>query len=222
MTGEKKTSLSRRSFALGAGGAIALLGLGGTLKLVGSEPVCRPPGGQDEDAFIGACLRCEKCREICPNHALIPTSIEQGLLNARTPTFDFKKGWCDYCAEAYEGIPQCVAVCPTEALRLPADATPETVILGKAFIVEEWCLGWQLRGCRRCLDECPYEAIELDAYDRPVVIAEKCNGCGKCELVCISMMGGSLYRGATDRAITIKPAETVEQLLKEQTGGGAA
>jgi ferredoxin-type protein NapG len=213
--------LSRRGFALGAGGVVALFGLGGTVKALGSEPVCRPPGGQDEDAFIGACLRCEKCREVCPNNAVVPARLEKGLLVTRTPTFDFKKGWCDYCQEAYEGVPQCVEVCPTAALTLPADATPETVILGCAYIVKDWCLGWQLRGCRKCFDECPYEAIELDEYDRPVIIADVCNGCGLCELVCISMMGGSLNQGATDRAVTIKPSQTVERLLAEERGASS-
>jgi ferredoxin-type protein NapG len=222
MSEEKKKDFSRRSFALGAGGAVALLGLGGAVKVIGGEPVVRPPGGQDEDAFIGACLRCEKCREVCPLKAIIPAKLEKGLINARTPTFDFKQGWCDYCAEANNGVPLCVEVCPTEALKLPVGATPETVILGKAYIVREWCLGWQLKGCRKCYDECPYEAMELDEYARPSVIGDVCNGCGKCELVCISMMSASITSGATDRAITVKPTETVEKLLAVEQEGGAA
>ncbi len=167
--------LSRRSFALGAGGALALLCLGGTVEFIDGPPLCRPPGAQDEDAFIAACLRCEKCREVCPQGVIAPAPLEQGLLSTRTPLLNFKLGWCDYCQEAFDGEPQCVRVCPTEALKLPEDATPENVILGKAYIVEDWCLGWQLKSCRVCYDQCPYEAIELDSYNRPSVIYDHCN-----------------------------------------------
>lgn len=197
-----------------------MLGLGGAVKIAGAEPLCRPPGGQDEDHFIGTCLRCEKCREVCPNGVIRPAHLEDGLINMRTPTLNFKLGICDYCQESFDGVPQCVRVCPTEALRLPADATPESVIIGKAIIKEEWCLGWQLKGCRKCYDACPYEAIELDENARPLVILDNCNGCGICENVCVSMKNAALVTGATDRAILVKPAEIVDRLLAEKAEGG--
>ena len=40
--------MTRRTLCLGAGGAVVMLGLGG-LKYAGSQPLVRPPGGQDED-----------------------------------------------------------------------------------------------------------------------------------------------------------------------------
>ncbi|MCL1797677.1 MAG: 4Fe-4S dicluster domain-containing protein [Eggerthellaceae bacterium] len=215
------TGLTRRGFALGCGSAAALLALGGTVKVVGSEALCRPPGGQDEDAFIAACIRCDKCLQICPTNVLVPAPLEKGLLNARTPTFNFKLGWCDYCKESHAGVPQCAKVCPTEALKLPEGAKPENVIMGKAYIVKEWCLAWRLKNCRICVDECPYDAIEFNNDGFPVVLLDKCNGCGLCENVCISMISTKIVNNATDRAITVKPTMTVDYLLaKESRSGG--
>ncbi|MDR1422427.1 MAG: 4Fe-4S dicluster domain-containing protein [Coriobacteriales bacterium] len=210
--------ITRRKLAIGVGGTVALLGIGGVAKFAGSEPLCRPPGGQDEEHLIAECLRCEKCYEACPTGVIVTAKIEAGLINVRTPTLNFKLNWCDYCDQGNDGHPLCVEVCPTAALRLPEGATRENVILGTAYLVEDWCLGWQLRGCRRCYEECPFDAIEMDAHERPRVIPEKCNGCGLCENICPSLMAGSYTVGATDRAITIKPVETLRLLALEQAG----
>ena len=81
--------VSRRTFALGAVGACAVIGLGG-VKYLPSATLLRPPGGQDEEQLVRGCLHCEKCREVCPKHAIAPAHIEDGILNARTPRMDFK------------------------------------------------------------------------------------------------------------------------------------
>ena len=119
--------VSRRTFALGAVGACAVIGLGG-VKYLPSATLLRPPGGQDEEQLVRGCLHCEKCREVCPKHAIAPAHIEDGILNARTPRMDFKSGWCDFC-ENEPGGPKCVAACPTHALSCP---DPSQAIIGKA------------------------------------------------------------------------------------------
>ncbi|MEE0594485.1 MAG: 4Fe-4S dicluster domain-containing protein, partial [Eggerthella lenta] len=81
--------VSRRTFALGAVGACAVIGLGG-VKYLPSATLLRPPGGQDEEQLARGCLHCEKCREVCPKHAIAPAHLEDGILNARTPRMDFK------------------------------------------------------------------------------------------------------------------------------------
>ena len=106
--------MTRRTLCLGAGGAAVMLGLGG-LKYAGSQPLVRPPGGQDEERLISACIRCEKCYEICPRDVIAPAHLEDGVLNMRTPTFDFSANWCDCCAEEHDGTPLCVSACPTSA-----------------------------------------------------------------------------------------------------------
>ena len=199
--------MSRRTLCLGAGGAAVLLAMGG-LKAVPAQAQVRPPGGQDEDALISACIRCERCVEACPKGALRPAHIEDGILGTRTPTVNFDAGWCDYCAEANGGNPRCVQFCPTQALKLPEGATAQSVILGKATLNKDWCLAWsKANGCRFCYDACPYEAIELDEYNRPVLVPDKCNGCGACQSVCVSLKEGSITAGATSRAIIVEPVD---------------
>lgn len=203
---EKTAGMSRRTLCMGVGVTAAMLALGG-LKYVGSTPIVRPPGGQDEDRLLSACIRCAKCLEICPHDIIKPAHIEDGVLGMRTPTLDFSENWCDWCAEANNGEPLCVKVCPTEALSLPDGATVENTILGKAVINHDWCLAYKLIGCRFCYDACQYEAIKLDESNRPYVIDDLCNGCGACESVCVSLENGSITSGATDRAIVIEPME---------------
>lgn len=201
--------MSRRTLCLGVGGAAVMLGLGG-LKSVGSTPITRPPGGQDGDHLISACIRCQKCVEVCPRHAIKPAHVETGLLNLRTPTMNFNDDYCDFCTEENGGEPLCVKVCPTEALSLPEGATDKNTIIGKAVINEDECLAFRLTGCRFCYDACPYEALELDENNCPHVVYDACNGCGACESVCVSLQNGSISTGATSRAIVIKTVEEIE------------
>lgn len=204
-TAEKTyAGMTRRTLIGGVCGIAALMVLGG-FKTVGEQPILRPPGGQEWDDFISKCIRCEKCVEVCPQQIITPAHLESGLLNTRTPTLNLNVGWCDWCADTNNGVPRCIEVCPTNALELPADAAPENTILGKAVINRDWCLAWHLIGCRFCYDACPYEAIELDDEGRPYVIEDKCNGCGACQSVCVSMENGAIAPGANARAITVHP-----------------
>lgn len=199
--------ISRRTFAIGVAGSAAMLGLG-TVKLVGADAVVRPPGAQDENAFLASCIHCERCREVCPQRAIKPARLESGLLNLRTPQMDFRSGWCDFCEER-EGGPACAAVCPTNAFRLPKAPISEHAHLGTAVINHDWCLAFQAMGCHECVDACPFEAMGLNDDGTPYVIEGACNGCGACEHACISLSSGSLSVGATDRAIVVVPESEV-------------
>lgn len=210
MDGKRRIAgMSRRSFMLGTGGAVAMLAFGG-FRYLPAKSLVRPPGGQDEERLISACIRCERCVEACPKNALLPAHVESGILAARTPTTDFDIGWCDFCEESHGGEPQCVRCCPTQALKLDEDATPETTIIGKAVLIKDWCLAWaRFNGCRFCYDECPYEAIMLDEHDRPVIVLDNCNGCGACQNACVSLQEGSIAEGATSRAMIVVPEDRV-------------
>ena len=81
------------------------------------------------------------------------------------------------------------------------------------MIDEAQCLAFRDTGCRYCYDACPYEAIELTgegANPHVSVLADKCNGCGACESVCVSLKAGSIVSGAQERAIVVKPIESAE------------
>lgn len=206
----ERRGMTRRSFAVGAAGAAAMLALG-TVRFAGAEPLCRPPGAQDGDDFLMRCIHCEKCREVCPQTAIKPAELGSGLLSFRTPQMDFKSGWCDFCQER-EGGPLCAHVCPVNAFVLPDGVLSESVVIGKASINPDWCLAYRDMGCRECVDACPYEAMGVNEYGTPFVIEDLCNGCGACEFACISMSSGSLSLGATDRAIVVVPVDAQEEL----------
>lgn len=200
-------AITRRSLIYGVGGIAALAALGRGVQYLGTQPAVRPPGGQDEDRLMSLCVRCQKCYEVCPHGIIKPAHIEQGVLGMRTPTLSFDTAWCDWCAEANNGVPKCVETCPTGALKLPDGATEENTILGRAVITNDWCLAYKLIGCKYCYDACPYDAIAFDEEGRPSVNEELCNGCGACEAACVSLSSGSIATGATHRAIVVEPIE---------------
>ncbi len=200
-------NVSRRTFAIGAVGACALVGLG-AVKFVPTQEQLRPPGAQDEDTLIGGCIRCGKCREICPQRAIGVAHIEDGVLNARTPLMDFKSGYCNFCQDV-EGGPLCAQVCPTRAIQQVQDTS--TVVIGKAELNRDWCLAARGMGCHECVDHCPYNAMSIGEDAVPVVDFDACNGCGACERYCISMSSGALIDGAKDRAILVKPVSIAKR-----------
>ena len=169
---------NRRSFLKIAGGMGAVLLGAGTLGAYSPrEELLRPPGGQSAEDFYARCIRCDRCRSVCPTKVIGLANVSQGLINARTPVMEFHQGICDFCRK-------CVDVCPTGALQ---DFDMSTVKIGVAEIQPDTCLAYDSRGCRMCVDACPYGAISLQG-SRPVVDREKCNGCGVCENVCPALV----------------------------------
>ncbi|MEG0418892.1 4Fe-4S dicluster domain-containing protein [Gordonibacter sp.] len=201
--------ISRRSLIAGGAGAAVLLSLGGLTRYAWAtdKELLRPPGGQDEDRLLSACIRCDRCRQVCPMHAIESSSIEDGLLNTRTPRLNFRNhalqrtlgtteyhevdgGYCNFCDPEQTGgqTKRCIANCPTGALQA-FDETKERI--GEAVIDPVYCinypqLGQTPTGCRVCVDACPYEAIVMNDAQRPEILSNTCNGCGRCEAVCPS------------------------------------
>lgn len=208
--------ISRRSFLAGAGGVALLAGVG-CLRYVGAEALCRPPGGQDEASLISACIRCERCYEVCPQHVIAPAHVEDGIVGVRTPVMNFSENFCDFCNEKNGGSPLCVRECPTGALALPEGATAQSTIIGLAVIDERSCLAYRDTGCRYCHDACTktgMNAIYLEAGEsygaHPKVDAGKCNGCGACESVCVSLQSASVASGTAQVAIVVRPISCTE------------
>ncbi|MDR3315481.1 MAG: 4Fe-4S dicluster domain-containing protein [Coriobacteriales bacterium] len=208
----KRGILSRRSFCIGLGGTAVLIGFGG-FKFITVDPIIRPPGGQNEGKVIASCIHCEKCYEICPRNIIAPGHIEDGVLNIRTPTFNFKYDYCDWCEKENDGVPLCATICPTDALYLPAGAGIFSAALGKAELNPDWCLAYKMMGCASCYRACPYEAMELDEYGRPYVLEDVCIGCGACQAACISLSSGSISEGANERAIIVRALDDKGQII---------
>ena len=174
-------------------GAVALLGTG-VWRGPTNPRLIRPPGAQDEGAFLSRCLRCSECMKVCPTSGLQPTLMEAGLEGIWTPVLTSRLGYCDYSCTA------CGHVCPSGAIpKLDLDEKRKQVI-GLAVIDRNRCLPWaQDTTCVVCEEMCPVsdKAIILegqrlitradgtqDYLSRPKVIASRCIGCGICEYKC--------------------------------------
>lgn len=158
-----------------------------------SEPrALRPPGALAEPDFLSACSRCGLCVQACPYDTLKLASWLDSAPNG-TPIFDARKTPCEMC----EDIP-CVPACPTGALD-PELKDIDKAKMGIAVIVDrEACLNLNGLRCDVCYRVCPAigKAITLErrqnpridyhAILEPVIHADACTGCGKCEHACIT------------------------------------
>jgi ferredoxin-type protein NapG len=71
----------------------------------------RPPGALDEDGFLGACIKCGQCVQVCPVNAITFAGIEEGFGSA-VPYIDARAQACDFSCDALS----CILACPTNAL----------------------------------------------------------------------------------------------------------
>ena len=168
---------------------------------------------------LDRCTGCDSCIVACKLENRLPLGSFYNKVIAIGPTGTFpdvEKYWLPSQCQQCEN-PQCVAVCPTAALELPATYTvgnPETgetgdIIIGTAEIDPRTCLAYRMTGCRDCYDACNYGAIELKdeggANPIPYVVEDKCNGCGACQAACLSLSSGSIK--SSERAIVVRPVE---------------
>lgn len=123
---------------------------------------------------------------------------------------NYASDYCDFCAQEHGGVPKCASACSTGALSSAAKVIDASAIkLGCADLSQDLCLAYHDTGCRTCYDACPYEAMGLDEQGRPYVIADRCNGCGACESVCVSLTNGSLSLSKSGESRTDRRAIVV-------------
>lgn len=187
--------ISRRELLGGLCAGAGLVAFGGVAKAFAGEgdSVLRPPGGQDEALLMASCVKCDRCRSVCPRECVSVCSLGDGIVTARTPKLDFHLGYCDFC-----GL--CAQVCPTGALRA---FDPHVDKIGIAYVDTATCLAYTMGACEKCRDVCRYDALSFDERNRPVVDAQHCNGCGECVDACTV----NVYRafdGSRDRAIEVR------------------
>jgi MauM/NapG family ferredoxin protein len=186
---------TRRQFFAAAGTAVVAAGL------FGAEPtsrqdhplLIRPPGSQKPE-FLSQCIRCGICLKVCPTSGLQPSIEQAGWRGLWTPVLTPRLGYCDY------GCNACGQACPTGAIPPLSLADKRTAVIGYAYVDRNRCIPWvDSRNCIVCEEMCPTpeKAIvledadvrhpdtgELVAVRRPVVIHERCIGCGICENRC--------------------------------------
>jgi ferredoxin len=176
---------------------------GAHLDKAGSLRPVRPPGSVPEPEFLALCIRCGECFRACPNDVLQPLGFEQGLEGLWTPHVVADWSGCETSCN------NCGQVCPTGAIRaMPIDEKRVTR-MGLAVVDRQTCLPYALReACQLCVDECVtagYRAIEFmrvgtqvddagqpiedSGFLAPVVLADRCVGCGLCQTRCLAING---------------------------------
>jgi NAD-dependent dihydropyrimidine dehydrogenase PreA subunit len=259
------TAIGRRGFlSTGVGlaaGVIGGVGLAGAATVSGANlsdpngwrPV-RPPGSLPEQRFLQACIRCGECFKACPNDVLHALGFQQGLEGLWTPHVAADWAGCESSCNA------CGQVCPTGAIRAIPLEEKRVCRIGLAEVNLQTCLPYAGReACQLCVDECihaGYHAIEFtrvrtevdgdgnpvedSGFVAPVVLAEKCVGCGLCQTRCygINVLDKGLIKesaiviragaGKEDRLVSgsyvaLREAEAAqresEQKARQGTGG---
>ncbi|MFQ5490957.1 MAG: 4Fe-4S dicluster domain-containing protein, partial [Phycisphaerae bacterium] len=150
----------------------------------------RPPGSLPEEEFASTCIRCLRCVDACPNHALVsmPPGSASGL--GGTPTLQPRRAACMLCAGAEGDTLKCTEVCPSGALQLvKKDETEiqQKVHIGIAQLDLDLCYSYNNWSCGACYRACPLAgaAMTLGAWERPAIHPDACVGCGCCERACI-------------------------------------
>ena len=110
----------------------------------------RPPGALPEDRFLGACIKCGQCVQVCPVQAIVLADADEGLA-VGVPYIDARAQACDFSCDALS----CILACPTGALSHELKAKEE-VRSGVARLARpDACLarrGEPLRGLARGAD----------------------------------------------------------------------
>lgn len=132
--------LDRRTFiktAILVGGGVAIIGAG---KLVSSElktggHFLRLPGAVAENKFLGTCIKCGQCVQVCPYDSVRLLDINAGAAMGTPVIIPVERG-CYLC-----DLLPCVLSCPSGALDHDVSEA-EDVNMGKAVVVSaESCFG---------------------------------------------------------------------------------
>ncbi len=172
---------SRREFLGGAATAAAGLVLFSLpLAKTKSNDLIRPPGVTNEAEFLSKCIRCDQCVQACATHALHPVWFGMTWDALWTPAINGTLGYCGYDCN------RCGEVCPAGAIPALSLEEKRRQVMGIAVLNEPLCIN-----CMVCEKVCQLKAIDRTEIRKegknkplPVILADKCNGCGQCEYKC--------------------------------------
>jgi len=172
---------SRREFLGGAATAAAGLVLFSLpLAKTKSNDLIRPPGVTNEAEFLSKCIRCDQCVQACATHALHPVWFGMTWDALWTPAINGTLGYCGYDCN------RCGQVCPAGAIPALSLEEKRKQVMGIAVLNEPLCIN-----CMVCEKACQLKAIDRTEIRKegknkplPVILADKCNGCGQCEFKC--------------------------------------
>lgn len=127
-----KSPNNRRKFiqqmtGLGVLGLAAIGGIVGAPYLKANELRLRPPGAVDEDEFIGLCIKCGQCLQVCPYDSIILEDID-GKVGVGMAYIEPRRRGCYLC----DAFP-CILACPSGALDHEKDSI-EFVHMGIAVV----------------------------------------------------------------------------------------
>ena len=143
-----------------------------------------PAGAKSLRNFTSHCTGCQLCVSVCPNQVLRPSSALETLMQ---PEMSYERGYCR------PECNKCSQVCPAGAIRPITVEEKSSIQIGHAAVNPKLCvINTDGVKCLHCIRVCPAHAIRTVLSDPndpnspriPVVLEEKCIGCGKCENLC--------------------------------------
>ncbi|UCN00105.1 4Fe-4S dicluster domain-containing protein [Sulfurimonas sp. SWIR-19] len=127
----KQVKTDRREFikysTLGVLGLVLGGGIVFSPYLQAKENRLRPPGAVPEKEFLGLCIKCGQCLQVCPYHSIELADITKGA-GEGTPYIDANIRGCYAC----DAVP-CVLACPSGALDHSC-SKPEDIQMGVAVL----------------------------------------------------------------------------------------
>jgi len=132
-----------------------------------SSHVIRPPYAVANTTYE-ACKTCDAmCVGVCEEKIIQRDA--QGI-----PFLDFSRNGCSDCHK-------CLEACIPNVLN-----DPQRFIQAKARISTMSCMSYHDTICFSCKEPCMENAIIFEGMFRPIIIPDKCTGCGYCVAVCPS------------------------------------